>query len=92
LWIDDLDPDGKILEAVITTLIYGVKSVSAQSEFALSELADYIRKENPELALFLILSRYVDDLLDSKSSRQECEELAKAADELFGKVGLKCKA
>ena len=27
LWIENLDPDGKILEAVITTLIYGVKSV-----------------------------------------------------------------
>ena len=24
LWIENLDPDGKILEAVITTLIYGV--------------------------------------------------------------------
>ena len=91
LWVEDLDPDGKILEAVITTLIYGVKSVSAQSEFALSQLADFIREKNQELAMFLVLSRYVDDLLDSKATKQECVELADAADKLFEKVGLKCK-
>ena len=92
LWVDDLDPNGEIIEAVITTLIYGVKSVSAQSEFALSELADYIRDENPELALFLVLSRYVDDLMDSKATKERCVKMAMAADDLFAKVGLKCKA
>ena len=91
LWIEDLDPNGQILEAVITTLIYGVKSVSAQTEFALSELAEHIRNENPKLALFLVLSRYVDDLMDSKGTKEECLDMTKAADELFDKVGLICK-
>ena len=86
-----MDPAGNIVECVITTLIYGVKSVSAQTEFALSELAEHIRKEDPELALFLIMSRYVDDLMESKSTKKECIDLSKAADELFEKVGLKCK-
>ena len=88
----DLDPKGEILEAVITTLIYGVRSVAAQTEFAVSELAKLVESENPELALFLILSRYVDDLQDSKSTSDECNNLAKAADELFARVGLVCKA
>ena len=92
LWIDDLDPDGEVLEAVIVTLIYGVKSVSAQTEFALAELAKLVKEENPELALFLILSRYVDDLQDSKASKEECVKLASAADELFTRVGVECKA
>ena len=92
LWIDDLDPEGKVLEAVITTLIYGVRSVAAQSELALSDLAQLIKKENPQLAVFLILSRYVDDLQDSKATLEECTGLAKDADELFLKVGLVCKA
>ena len=92
LWIDDLDPEGKVLEAVITTLIYGVRSVAAQSELALSDLAQLIKKENPQLAVFLILSRYVDDLQDSKATVEECTGLAKEADELFLKVGLVCKA
>ena len=92
LWVKVLDPDGEVLEAVILTLIYGVKSVSAQSEHALTLLADHIREENPELAMFLVLSRYVDDLQDSKSSQEECITLTRDADELFEKVGLKCKA
>ena len=92
LWIEDLDPDGEVLEAVIVTLIYGVKSVAAQTEFGLSELAKLIQEEDPELALFLILSRYVDDLQDSKATQEECVNLASAADELFARVGFVCKA
>ena len=76
LWVKDLDPDGEVLEAVMLTLIYGVSSVSAQSELAMQDLADYIRKENPELAALLVLSRYVDDLQESKSSQEECFKLA----------------
>ena len=92
LWVENLDPKGEVLEAVLTTLIYGVKSVSAQSEFALKQLADHIKDAKPELALFLIMSRYVDDLMDSKSTVEDCTKLAEAADELFATVGLKCKA
>ena len=91
LWIDTLDPDGEVLEAVLTTLIYGVKCVSAQSEFALSELAELIKEEFPELALFLVVSRYVDDLLDSKGDLEDCLNLTKDADEVFSRVGLVCK-
>ena len=75
----------------MTTLIYGVKCVSAQSEFALSELAEHVKEECPELALFLIVSRYVDDLLDSKSGLEDCLRLTKVADEVFSRVGLVCK-
>ena len=92
LWVADLDPDGKVLEAVITTLIYGVRSVSAQSELALAELAKLVKEDNPVLAMFLTLSRYVDDLQESKETVEECHQLIKDADELFAKVGLKCKA
>ena len=91
LWLDNLDPDGKVLEGVITTLMYGVNSVSAQSEYAMTELAAYIREQDPELALFLLLSRYVDDLLDSKVSAEACQRLARAADQLFAKLGMTCK-
>ena len=91
LWLDNLDPEGEVLEGVITTLMYGVNSVSAQSEYAMTELAAYIKEEDPELAMFLLLSRYVDDLLDSKSSSEACIRLSEAADTLFAKVGLTCK-
>ena len=55
----------------MTTLIYGVASVSAQTEFAMLELADLIEESNPDLALFLRKSRYVDDLQESKTSTTE---------------------
>ena len=91
LWVEDLDPNGEVLEAVIKTLIYGVKSVSAQTEFALSELAKMVETSNPELARFLVLSRYVDDLQDSKGTIQECRDLTISADKLFSQVGVECK-
>ena len=40
MWCPDLNPEGEIVEAIVKTLIYGVKSVSAQSEYALEQLAD----------------------------------------------------
>ena len=92
LWLENLDPQGKVLEAVFTTLIYGVKCVSAQSEFALAELSDHIKDEFPELASFLVHSRYVDDVQDSKSKQEDCFKLAENADEAFSRIGLVCKA
>ena len=61
---DNLDPDNKVLEAVVTTLIYGVTCVSAQTEHAITLLAEKIRDEMPDVALFLLLQRYVDDFGD----------------------------
>ena len=58
----------------------------------MSELAKLIGEENPELARFLEISRYVDDLQDSKLTLEDCLKLGKDADELFGRVGLVCKA
>ena len=86
LWVKDLDPEGQVLEAVVTTLMYGVKSVSCQTEHAVELLAQHVGDENPELSLFLVLSRYVDDLQDSRSTFEACVALTEAADELFAKV------
>ena len=91
VWSEDLDPDGEISEGVIKTLIYGIKSVSAQSEFALEELADMVEETDPELAAFLRFCRYVDDLGNSKPSLEQCQELSRRADELFARVSLECK-
>ena len=92
LYREDLDPSSPIIEYVITTLIYGVKSVSAQSEHAMALLAEHIREDYPELANFIVKSRYVDDLADSKSTKEQCEQLIADAELNFDKIGLKCKA
>ena len=83
----DLNPDADPVEAVICTLIWGVKCVSAQSEAAVVKLADHIAPENPRLAD----SRFVDDPGDSEDSVQRCKELTDDADNSFSKVGLACK-
>ena len=57
------------------TLIYGVKSVSAQSEYAIKLLADLVREEFPQVSTLLEDGRYVDDQGESKSTKEECYEL-----------------
>lgn len=91
LRLEDLDPNGKLMEAVIKTLIYGVKCVAAQSEFALEELANSIEDAFPEIALLLRLCRYVDDIGDSKTSLEDCKKITEEADEVLGSVGLNVK-
>ena len=91
IWNENLDPNGELLVGVVKTLIYGVKSVAAQSEFALEELAATVEDTDKELADFLRLCRYVDDLGSSKLSIQACKEITGRADTLFKKVGLDVK-
>ena len=57
VWIKDLNPEGEVVEGVIRTLIYGVKSVAAQSEFALEQLARTVESSDSQLAEFLRLCR-----------------------------------
>ena len=87
----DMNPENPVLEGVIMTLIYGIKCVSAQSEYAIQLLADLIRPKYPDVATLLEESRYVDDNGESKATKEECYKLIEEADETFAMVGLKAK-
>ena len=91
LYRDGLDPKGEVLEAVIKTLIWGVKSVSGQSESSIMQLAEFIKEKCPKLYDFLINCRFCDDLGTSDLNIEELKKLTKEADELFAQVGLECK-
>jgi hypothetical protein len=91
LFKDNLDPDAEAQEAIIKTLIWGIKSVSAQSECSLTKLADHVRENYPLLADFLTNSRFVDDLGDSAESLEILKKLIAEADMFFEQVGLACK-
>ena len=91
LWRDGLNSTAPIQEGVITTLMYGVKCVAAQSGYALEQLAEVVKETDPELYIFLKLCLYVDDLANSKKSLNSCINLSKRADELFATVNLHCK-
>ena len=71
-----------VLEAIIITLMYGVKSVSAQSEEAMLRLAKDFEKKFPALAKLLRVGRYVDNMGDSKAMREEITQLIKDAEEV----------
>ena len=81
----------EVLEAIIVTLMYGVKSVSAQSETAMVRLARDIQEKCPALAELLLTGRYVDDIADIKPTKQEILDLIKVADEVFETVDISCK-
>ena len=92
LWKPNLDPSVAVEEAVIVTLIYGQISASCQSECAMEKLAEDFSRQFPDVYNLLTKSRYVDDMADSKSSIEECDDLQANADTVLGKVGVKCKS
>ena len=71
LWRMNLDETDETLQAVIVTLMYGVKSVSAQSEGAMIRLAKDFQTLYPALAELLLTGRYVDDMSASMATMQE---------------------
>ena len=87
-----MDASSSVLEGVIKTLIYGVTSVSAQSENTMKKLGTAVKDEKPEVQKLIEDKRYVDDLGDSKETKEECVNLAKDADDVFSRVNLKCKS
>ena len=91
LWKEDMDAEADVVEIVITSLIYGVRPVSALSERAVMMLAEHVKPQNPRLAALLIKSRFVDDLADSGKTGQEINKLINDADELLSSVDLHCK-
>ena len=86
-----MDPNAKVLEGVIRSLIYGVRSVSAQTEVLINMIAEKILTEHPQVALFLVRCRYVDDMAKGTQSHDECQYLIKTVDETFKNYQLKVK-
>ena len=91
LFKENLDPRSEVQEAIIKTLIWGIKSVSAQTECAIIKLAEAVKDEHPLLAEFLMCGRFVDDLGDSAIKIETLQSLIEEADRFFDMLGLGCK-
>ena len=91
LWKQSMDPEATTEVGVIKTLIYGNKSSAAQSEEGIRQLAAIVKPTNPSLADFLINSRFVDDLNDSKASKQDCDTLRRDTDAAFAALDVEIK-
>ena len=70
LYQANMDPSSPILEGVIKTLIYGVSSVSAQTECAMRKLGEIVEDRKPGVKKLIDKRRYVDDLGDSKAEKE----------------------
>ena len=88
---ENLDINSATEIAIILTLIYGVTSVSGQSEEVVKLLANYIEDKYPEIYKLLIDERYVDDFGKSTMSDETSDNLIKKATEVLGMVGMKVK-
>ena len=91
LFKDDLNPDGEVLEAIICSLIWGVKSVSGQSETAMMKLSEENKLNNKEVSTTLVRDRFVDDLGKSKARMDALKALISELDEVLQSVGFSCK-
>ena len=87
----NLDPDAKIVTAIIKTLIYGVKPVGNQCDEIIKLLADEIWEEFPEVAVMLVKKRYVDDFGQSTPSRKATEDLIKKTNDVLAKIKMEVK-
>ena len=72
-----MDPNSKVLIAVITTLIYGVRPVGNQCEEGIKLLAMEVREKLPLLRDLLLEKRYVNDLGDSSINEEKTDSIIK---------------
>ena len=66
IWYPDLDPKKELVKGVVTTLIYGVRCVSSQTEHVKKLLEQRIREnavdeQDIRVADFIKTGWYVDD-------------------------------
>ena len=87
----DLDPDSKVLIAVITTLIYGVRPVGNQCEEGIKLLAMEVCEKFPLVADQLLVKRYVDDLGDSSINEEKTDSIIKETTRVLQTVNMKVK-
>jgi hypothetical protein len=91
LFKKDLNPDSPVQQAIVTTLIYGVKSVAGQTEHTFKDVAEHVKEEKPKVAKILTDGRYVDNLLESLLTMLAARELADDTTEVLNRLKLLTK-
>lgn len=87
----DLNPNGELILAVITSLIFGVCSSGGISEVFLRRFSDTIRNSLPEVAKLISKNRYVDDILKSCISIAVAKGLIKDTEETLKDINMEIK-
>jgi hypothetical protein len=94
LWKEGLLPENPTIVMVVATLIYGVKPSGQQCQVSLERLADHHVKEGRCLdgAQVLRDDTYVDDILTSKDSIEDCVKVGSDIVEILAKGSMGIKA
>lgn len=80
LWKEQLDMKNPTIVMIVKTLIYGVKSAGSQTIAGISALADHAIQHFPEHfpgASVLKDDIYMDDIIDSEDTLEDCRNVSK---------------
>ena len=88
---ENLNPNGRLIKAVIVSAIFGVCSSGGQSEEAIKKFCEIIKTSHPDVVNLLLKSRYVDDILKSLKNKSDALDLIKATEENLKKISMNIK-
>ena len=94
LWQENLTPGSEIVEMVIKTLIYGIRSSGSQTQAGFCKLSDYVLDHHPEYTLgarVLQNDTYVDDAMSSFESKDKCVQAAEGLKFTLSLAGMSTK-
>ena len=96
VWYANLDPESPLMRGVVQTLIYGVRCVTAQTEFIKKLLQERIRTNTTDarqiaVADFIEKRFYVDDGGTSVATMEDAYQLTKTTDKELSTLGMRVK-
>ena len=95
LWKPELNPDNPTVEMVVKTLIYGVRPSGNQTMAGFALLANHCLENYPEhatAAAALKEDAYMDDILTTADTPEDCKKLAHGIEFILGKGSMGVKA
>lgn len=95
LWKEELNPVNPTITMVVRTLIYGVRPSGNQTIAGFDKLSDYCKLHHPEHvngAEVLAEDAYMDDIVHSGDSLEECRSTAESLDFTLGLGSMSVKA
>ena len=94
LWKEDLKEGNETEVMCVVTLIYGVKSSGGQCQASIEKLADQFggQKEYEDAVTILKKEVYVDDVMASRNSKEECKLAASGIEKILAAGSMSVKA
>ena len=95
LWREDLNPANPLIVMIVRTLIYGVRPSGNQTTAGFVKLSEHCKLNYPEHsrgADVLAEDAYMDDILHSEDTPEDCRSVAESLDFTLGLGSMSVKA